>query len=68
LRAHVPGAGVARSNHLPMIARNNEGLSDAGLNAILIDWSFGDDDPQTHAKARKLVERVRSRYARIPVF
>lgn len=43
-------------------------ISDAGLNAILIDWTFGADDAQTHAKARKLLERVRSRYPRLPVF
>jgi arginine/lysine/ornithine decarboxylase len=43
-------------------------ISDAGLNAILIDWSFGNDDAGTHAKARKLLECVRSRFARIPVF
>jgi arginine decarboxylase len=43
-------------------------ISDAGLNAIVIDWSFREDDPHTHAKAKKLLERVRSRYAWIPVF
>src|SRR5208283_1705780 len=43
-------------------------ISDAGLNTILIDWSFRDDNAETHTKARKLLERVRSRYARIPVF
>jgi arginine/lysine/ornithine decarboxylase len=42
--------------------------SDAGLNAILIDWSFEKDDPNTKAKVRSLLRRVRSRYARIPVF
>lgn len=43
-------------------------ISDAGLNAILIDWSFREDDSQTHAKATKLLQRVRSRYTRIPEF
>jgi len=43
-------------------------ISDAGLNAILVDWSFGNDDAETHAKAKKLLARIRSRYTRIPVF
>jgi hypothetical protein len=43
-------------------------ISDAGLNAILIDWSFEKDDPTTEAKVWSLLGRVRSRYARIPVF
>ncbi len=43
-------------------------VSDAGLNAILIDWTFRDDDGRTHLKAKALLSRVRSRFARIPVF
>ena len=43
-------------------------VSDAGLNAILVDWSFRDDDPATHKKAKAFLDKVRSRYARVPVF
>ncbi len=43
-------------------------ISDAGLNAILVDWSFGGDDALTHARAKRLLHCVRSRYSRIPVF
>ncbi len=43
-------------------------VSDAGLNAIVLDWTYASDDPVTHAKAKLLLERVRSLNARIPVF
>ena len=43
-------------------------ISDAGLNAVLVDWSFAADNPETHEKATALLKRVRSRFPRIPVF
>jgi len=42
--------------------------SDAAIHAVLMDWSLGDDDVHTHAKARALLEFIRSRNERIPVF
>src|SRR5271166_2712937 len=42
--------------------------SDAGINAVALDWSFRDDDPVTHGRARSLLELVRARNAKIPVF
>src|SRR5271165_3442251 len=42
--------------------------SDAGINAVALDWSFRDDDPVTHERARSLLELVRARNAKIPVF
>ena len=43
-------------------------VSDAGLNAVIVDWSYAADDPGTHAKAMSLLKHVRSRFPRIPVF
>jgi arginine decarboxylase len=43
-------------------------VSDAGLNAVVVDWSFAADNPDTHEKATALLKRVRSRFPRIPVF
>jgi arginine decarboxylase len=43
-------------------------VSDSGLNAVVVDWSFQSDDPNTHEKATALLKRVRSRFARIPIF
>jgi arginine decarboxylase len=43
-------------------------VSDAGLRAVLIDWSFSGDDPHTHARARGLIETVRARNRNIPIF
>jgi len=43
-------------------------VSDAGLNAVIIDWSYAADDAGTHSKAISLLKRVRSRFPRIPVF
>ena len=43
-------------------------VSDAGLNAVLLDWTFRDDEEGTHSKAKLLLERIRSLNARIPVF
>ncbi len=43
-------------------------VSDAGLHAVLIDWSFSDDDSRTHSRARSLIEAVRGRNGSIPIF
>lgn len=43
-------------------------VSDAGLNAILLVWSFLGDDAATHKRASSLLELVRSRYPWIPIF
>lgn len=43
-------------------------VSDAGLHAVLIDWSFSGDDLRTHARARGLIEAVRARNENIPIF
>src|SRR3954466_2483674 len=41
-------------------------ISDSAIHAILVDWTLGDD--QAHAKARRLLEFVRSRNDKIPIF
>src|SRR5215510_15837291 len=40
--------------------------SDSAIHALLIDWSLGDD--RNHARARGLIEYVRSRNDKIPIF
>ena len=40
--------------------------SDSAIHALLIDWSLGDD--KNHARARALIEFVRSRNDKIPIF
>ncbi|HET7810736.1 MAG TPA: Orn/Lys/Arg decarboxylase N-terminal domain-containing protein [Steroidobacteraceae bacterium] len=40
--------------------------SDSAIHALLIDWSLGDD--RNHARARGLIEHVRSRNDKIPIF
>jgi arginine/lysine/ornithine decarboxylase len=40
--------------------------SDSAIHALLIDWSLGDD--RNHARARGLIEFVRSRNDKIPIF
>jgi arginine/lysine/ornithine decarboxylase len=42
--------------------------SDASLQAVLVDWSLGGDDPLTHAGALALLRLARSRNPRLPVF
>lgn len=42
--------------------------SDAAIHAVLMDWSLGDDDPETHAKAKGLLSHIRTRNDRIPIF
>ena len=41
-------------------------LSDSAIHAVLVDWTLNDD--KNHAKARGLLEFVRSRNEKIPVF
>src|SRR4051812_10117586 len=41
-------------------------VSDAALHAILMDWTLGDD--HNHERARGLLELVRSRNEKIPIF
>src|SRR3954471_20704149 len=40
--------------------------SDSAIHALLIDWSLGDD--KNHARARGLIEYIRSRNEKIPIF
>ena len=40
--------------------------SDSAIHALLIDWSLGDD--KNHARSRALIEFVRSRNDKIPIF
>ena len=40
--------------------------SDSAIHALLIDWSLGND--RNHARARALIEYVRSRNDKIPIF
>jgi len=40
--------------------------SDSAIHALLIDWSLGED--KNHARARDLIEHVRSRNEKIPIF
>ena len=40
--------------------------SDSAIHALLIDWSLGDD--KNHARSRGLIEYVRSRNDKIPIF
>jgi arginine/lysine/ornithine decarboxylase len=40
--------------------------SDSAIHALLLDWSLGDD--RNHARARALIDYVRSRNEKIPIF
>jgi arginine decarboxylase len=42
--------------------------SDAAIHAILMDWTLDDDDARTHGRARALLEYIRGRNDRIPIF
>ena len=42
--------------------------SDAAIHAVLMDWTLGDDDADTHEKAIGLLRYIRSRNDRVPVF
>jgi arginine/lysine/ornithine decarboxylase len=41
-------------------------VSDSAIHAVLLDWTLGQD--QHHARARRLLEFVRSRNDKIPIF
>ena len=41
-------------------------VSDSAIHAVLIDWTLGQD--QNHGRARRLLEFVRSRNDKIPIF
>src|SRR4029077_6017258 len=43
-------------------------VSDAALHSILLDWDLGDETSQGHSKALALVELVRSRDDKVPIF
>src|SRR5271165_114555 len=43
-------------------------VSDAGIHAVLVDWSFGADDAATHSRAQALLKQLRARNEDIPVF
>jgi arginine/lysine/ornithine decarboxylase len=42
--------------------------SDAGIHAVLMDWTLDDDDAKTHEKAKGLLSYIRARNDRIPIF
>jgi arginine decarboxylase len=42
--------------------------SDAALHAVLMDWTLDDDDAKSHAKAISLLNYIRGRNDRIPIF
>ena len=42
--------------------------SDAGMHAVLMDWTLDDDDERTHEKAKALLRYIRDRNDRIPIF
>jgi len=41
-------------------------VSDSAIHAILVDWTLGDD--HDHSKAKSLLQQVRSRNDKIPIF
>jgi arginine decarboxylase len=43
-------------------------VSDPSVQCILLDWSLGDDDPTTHAKAKSLLSQIRLRNVHVPIF
>ena len=42
--------------------------SDAAIHAVLMDWSLGDDDARTHEKAKGLLNHIRERNEKVPIF
>lgn len=42
--------------------------SDAAIHAVLVDWTLDDDDSKTHDKAIELLNHIRARNDRIPIF
>jgi len=43
-------------------------LSDAGLHGILIDWTLGNNPDDPHSTAMDLIQFIRSRNEKIPIF
>jgi arginine decarboxylase len=43
-------------------------VSDAALHTILLDWDLGDDSSKSHSNALALVNLVRSRDDKVPIF
>ena len=43
-------------------------ISDPSVQCYLIDWSLGDEDPESHARARSLTSLIRSRNTHVPIF
>src|SRR5580765_5031148 len=42
--------------------------SDAAIHAVLMDWTLDDDDAKTHERARGLLNYIRGRNDKIPIF
>ena len=55
----VVEAGSAEDGHSVIV-------SDSAIHVILVDWTLGDD--KDHAKARGLIQAIRSRNDKIPIF
>src|SRR5215813_11629410 len=43
-------------------------VSDAALHCVLLDWDLGEGDEKNHAKALALVNLIRSRDDKVPIF
>src|SRR5581483_5702587 len=43
-------------------------ISDAALHTILLDWDLGNETPGSHSQALALVNLVRSRDDKVPIF
>src|SRR5947207_5097118 len=43
-------------------------VSDSAIHALLLDWTLGSNGEHDHAKARALLEFVRSRNDKVPIF
>ena len=43
-------------------------ISDSAIHAILLDWSLGGEAAKAHEKAERLLEFVRSRNEKVPIF
>src|SRR5215510_15540597 len=43
-------------------------VSDSAIHALLLDWSLGSNGEREHEKARALLEAVRARNDKVPIF
>src|SRR4051795_5162247 len=43
-------------------------VSDASIQAVLLNWDLGTDDEGSHSQARALLEKLRERHGAVPVF